>query len=129
LALAVTPVDSAERFAARTLWPGFAKRLRDVGPAAPVVASVASGGDKDKEASLSELYGGTASSDEVAPVDAVYAGIGKVLTISGRTIRPEAQASPEPAESASSAIAAFLKTVPTALLDEAQAFRVKRAQA
>jgi hypothetical protein len=41
------------------------------------------------EATLSADYGGTGSSS--SPVDAVYVALGRVLTISGRTIRDEAQ--------------------------------------
>ena len=43
--------------------------------------------------------------------DAVYMGLGRVLTISGRTIRPEAQASPQPAQEAEGAIDKFLAQV------------------
>ncbi len=43
--------------------------------------------------------------------DAVYMGLGRVLTISGRTIRPEAQASPQPAAQAEEAISVFLQKV------------------
>jgi hypothetical protein len=39
-ALAATPSDSQERFEARKLWPGFAKRLRQVCDwCAPTMAS------------------------------------------------------------------------------------------
>ncbi len=55
--LASTAQDSQERFEARKLWPGFAKRLRDVGPAAPIIAALVTGA-KDSEATLSETYGG-----------------------------------------------------------------------
>jgi hypothetical protein len=43
----------------------------------------------DTEATLSSEYGGTGSSN--ATVDAVYVALGRVLTISGRTIKDEAQ--------------------------------------
>jgi hypothetical protein len=43
----------------------------------------------DTEATLSSEYGGTGSSS--ATVDAVYVALGRVLTISGRTIKDEAQ--------------------------------------
>ncbi len=43
--------------------------------------------------------------------DAVYMGLGRVLTISGRTIRPEAQDSPVPAQEAEGAIDKFLEQV------------------
>lgn len=45
----------------------------------------------DTEATLSAEYGGTGSN--TSPVDAVYIALGRVLTISGRTIRDEAQVS------------------------------------
>lgn len=46
----------------------------------------------DAEATLSAEYGGTGGSN--AAVDAVYVALGRVLTISGRTIKDEAQVSP-----------------------------------
>jgi hypothetical protein len=45
----------------------------------------------DAEATLSAEYGGTGGSN--AAVDAVYVALGRVLTISGRTIKDEAQVS------------------------------------
>lgn len=45
--------------------------------------------------------------------DAVYVGLGKVLTISGRTIKPEAQASPEAAKAAEAALDSLLAKVCT----------------
>ena len=134
--IAATPQDSDLRFVSRKDWPAFAKRLREVshrlsnvstrthgaapghdavrllpqvGPAAPVVASVAFG-NLDKEATLSEEYGGKAG-NQPGVVDRVYIALGKVLTISGRTIRPEAQASPTPADDARLAIEEFLSKV------------------
>ncbi len=56
--IAATPEDSELRFVSRKLWPAFAKTLREAGPAAPIVAALISGGDK--EATLSEEYGGVA---------------------------------------------------------------------
>ena len=41
----------------------------------------------------------------------MYAALGRVLTISGRTIRPEAQAGPEAAADAEAAISGFLGKV------------------
>jgi hypothetical protein len=43
----------------------------------------------DAEATVSAEYGGTGGSN--AAVDAVYVALGRVLTISGRTIKDEAQ--------------------------------------
>lgn len=59
--IAATPSDSQERFRARAFWPSYAKRLRAVAEAAPVVAGLVIGGDK--EATLSQMYGGTGSGD------------------------------------------------------------------
>ncbi|KAG2430698.1 hypothetical protein HYH02_013695 [Chlamydomonas schloesseri] len=125
-ALAATPEDSEERFRARALWPAFAKRLRAVAEAAPVAVAAVTGA-ADKEETLGEMYGGKAGGSGAA--DAVYAALGAVLTISGRTIRPEAQAGPEAAAAAESAITGFLSKLPASLVDEAQAFRVERAKA
>ena len=59
----------------------------------------------------------------------MYAALGAVLTLSGRTIRDEAQAEPGAARAAEAAIDAFLKRVPAPLLEGATAFRVARAKA
>eukprot|EP00195_Chlamydomonas_chlamydogama_P005781 CAMPEP_0202901364 /NCGR_PEP_ID=MMETSP1392-20130828/14212_1 /ASSEMBLY_ACC=CAM_ASM_000868 /TAXON_ID=225041 /ORGANISM="Chlamydomonas chlamydogama, Strain SAG 11-48b" /LENGTH=183 /DNA_ID=CAMNT_0049587913 /DNA_START=191 /DNA_END=742 /DNA_ORIENTATION=- len=125
--IAATPEDSQTRFVSRKLWPAFAKRLREAGPAAPVVAALITGG-QDKEVTLSEEYGGKAG-EQPGVTDRVYIGLGKVLTISGRTIRPEAQASPQVADEARRAIEDFLAQVPKDVYGAAQEFRVKRAAA
>lgn len=124
--IAATSPDSAERFQARKLWPSLAKRLRLVAEAAPVVAGIVTGGDK--EATLSEMYGGKGAEGR-AVTDAVYMGLGRVLTISGRTIRAEAQDSPQAAQEAEAAIEKFLAQVPQELLAGAQGFRLQRAKA
>lgn len=72
-ALSQTAEDSQERFVSRRLLPGMAKRLRQVGVAAPVVAALITG---DKEGSLSEMYGGTGT--QQSPAVAVYEAIGTV---------------------------------------------------
>ncbi|KAK9818083.1 hypothetical protein WJX72_006851 [[Myrmecia] bisecta] len=120
--LAATPMDSRERFEARRLLPGMAKRLREVGPAAPVVISLVS--NLDQEASLSEMYGGKGGEQGLA--DAVYIAIGQVVTISGRTIRKEAQASPERAEHAIQQIDALLNQLPKNVLSHAEELRSSR---
>ncbi|KXZ51009.1 hypothetical protein GPECTOR_14g250 [Gonium pectorale] len=125
--IAATPSDSEERFRARAFWPAYAKRLRAVAEAAPVVAGVVVGAG-DKEETLSEYYGGKAA-EGAGVADAVYQALGRVLTISGRTIRAEAQASPQAAADAEAAISSFLQKVPTPLLESAQEFRVARAAA
>ncbi|MEW5297205.1 MAG: hypothetical protein WDW38_006030 [Sanguina aurantia] len=124
--LAVTLEDSPERFNARVLWPGLAGRLRLVAEAAPVVASSVMGGDR--ESTLSELYGGTGD-DSSSVTDAVYQGLGRVLTISGRTIRLEAQIAPENAAAAEAAVEKLLLQVDPNLSQKATAFRLARAAA
>ncbi|GFR42361.1 hypothetical protein Agub_g3057, partial [Astrephomene gubernaculifera] len=124
--IAATPPDSGERFRARAFWPAYAKRLRAVAEAAPVVAGVVTGAG-DSEETLGAMYGGKAQGAGVA--DTVYAGLGRVLTISGRTIRPEAQAGPEAAAGAEAAIEGLLLRVPAPLLEAAEQFRVERARA
>eukprot|EP00877_Chromochloris_zofingiensis_P009844 jgi/Chrzof1/5112/Cz15g11250.t1 len=124
--LAATPQDSEARFRARKMWPAYAKWLRQVGPSAPVVAALVAGGS-DAEATLSSEYGGRSSG--AGATDAVYISLGRVLTISGRTIKPEAQASPGPAQDAEKAIDTFLKQVPQDVLSKAQDIRKARAAA
>ena len=136
--LASTPLDSRERFEGRKLWPAFARWLRPAGPAAPRVVALALGG-KDVEATLSSRYGGAAGPDAAAAAadaaavsssaslplgDELYRSLGAVLTISGRTIREEAQASPERALRAAAAIDGVLERVPQDVKDGAQRLRV-----
>lgn len=115
--------DSRERFVGRKLWPAYAKWLRPVGPSAPVAAAIISG--IDTEATLSAEYGGTGGSN--AAVDAVYVALGRVLTISGRTIKDEAQFDPALIKSAEVAIDEVISQLPKQLVEEAQQFRVARA--
>jgi hypothetical protein len=138
--LAATPLDSRERFDGRKLWPAFARWLRPAGPAAPRVVSLALGG-KDAEATLSARYGGAAaggageeagapsssssSSSQPQPLgDELYRSLGAVLTISGRTIREEAQVSPDRALRAAAAIDGVLERVPQDVKEGAQQLRV-----
>eukprot|EP00878_Enallax_costatus_P005028 GHUV01005288.1.p1 GENE.GHUV01005288.1~~GHUV01005288.1.p1 ORF type:complete len:236 (+),score=37.94 GHUV01005288.1:223-930(+) len=115
--------DSRDRFNGRKLWPAYAKWLRPVGPSAPVAAAVIAG--SDVESTLSAQYGGTG--DGNAEVDAVYVALGKVLTISGRTIRDEAQVDVQLAKDAEVAIDAVINKLPTDLVNQAQQFRIARA--
>ncbi|KAJ9505719.1 hypothetical protein QJQ45_006414 [Haematococcus lacustris] len=124
-ALAATGPESKERFDGRKLWPAYARWLREAGPAAPTVARLVTG-STDGEDTLSEMYGGKA--ELPGATDAVYRGLGRVLTISGRTIRPEAQESPEAALEAKAALDTFLAKVPQQVYEQAMAFRVARAQ-
>eukprot|EP00884_Botryococcus_braunii_P019375 jgi/Botrbrau1/6120/Bobra.331_2s0015.1 len=121
-ALAATPSNSRERFEARALLPGMAARLREVASAAPVAAGLATGGDG--EASLSALYGG--KGDELGAAVPVYNAIGRVVTISGRTIRPEAQASPDLADEAIVVIEELLGKLPREIVSEVEAARQQR---
>lgn len=122
--LADSPEGSQLRFQSRVLLPGMAKRLREVGMAAPIAAALATG-TRDKEAELSENYGGAAGTKGGA-ADPVYASIGRVVTISGRTIRYEAQHEPEIAASAIHSIEALLSQIPSDVLDKVQRARAGR---
>ncbi|KAL3148553.1 hypothetical protein ABBQ38_013987 [Trebouxia sp. C0009 RCD-2024] len=125
-ALAATAPNSHERFEARRVLPGMATRLRQVSSAAPVAAALASG--TASESTLSYLYGGSAADgvSELSMAIPVYEAIGKVITISGRTIRQQAQASPEYAEAAINCISRLLAACPQEDLDRAQEMRKAR---
>jgi hypothetical protein len=154
--LAATPSDSRERFEGRKLWPAFARWLRPAGPAAPRVVALALGG-KDAEATLSARYGGAAagsgaaaaaeaeaeaaaspspspspspsSSSQPRPLgDELYRSLGAVLTISGRTIREEAQVSPDRALRAAAAIDGVLERVPAPVKEGAMRLRVEERE-
>jgi hypothetical protein len=122
-ALAATPLDSEQRFRSRYLLPGYAKYLREVATSAPVIEEALSG---DVEATLSEKYGGKGLDSGLT--DPVYEAIGRVLTISGRTIKKEAQVDPALAQQANDAISTFLSYVPADKVDAAQEFRIQRAK-
>lgn len=59
----------------------------------------------------------------------MYAGLGRVLTISGRTIRLEAQVSPDNAAAAEAAVEKLLQQVDPEISQKAAAFRLARAGA
>eukprot|EP00775_Hariotina_reticulata_P001524 gene1524-1862_t len=122
--LVASALDSKDRFDGRKLWPAYAKWLRPVGPSAPVAAALIGG--TDTEATLSAEYGGTGSLTS-SPVDAVYISLGRVLTISGRTIRDEAQVSVKLIKDAESAIDDVITKLPKDLVQTAQQFRAARA--
>lgn len=103
------------------LIPTYARYLREVGPAAPVVASLANGGSR--EVQVSEVYGGESGGGAANPL---YAAVGRVLTISGLGIRPEALADPEAAAAAIVAADALLALAPTDVVAQAQAIRAAR---
>lgn len=127
--LAVTAPNSHERFEARRVLPGMATQLRKVSSAAPVAAALASG--TASEATLSYLYGGSAAEgvSELSMAVPVYEAIGRVITISGRTIRKEAQASPKYAETAIMSIEKLLAACPQQDLDRANNMRKSRINA
>eukprot|EP00891_Asterochloris_glomerata_P007379 jgi/Astpho2/7379/Aster-x0315 len=100
-----------------------------VSSAAPIVAALATG--SQSEATLSKLYGGSAEEgvSELSVAVPVYEAIGKVITISGRTIRKEAQADPEIAEHAISCIDKLLSICPEQDIRNAQELRKVRPKA
>ncbi len=57
----------------------------------------------------------------------MYTALGKVLTISGRTLRDEALASPQVAQEAAAALDAFVALVQPEAVQQAQALRQARA--
>jgi hypothetical protein len=77
-ALADSPADSALRFKSRAVLPGYAKYLREVGPAVNVILGV----NYDKE--LSTRYGGVG--EDISPAEVVLERIGKTITLSGRYV-------------------------------------------
>uniref|UniRef100_A0A061QNS6 Uncharacterized protein n=1 Tax=Tetraselmis sp. GSL018 TaxID=582737 RepID=A0A061QNS6_9CHLO len=124
--LANTPKDSRERFEARSSLPGMAAALRKVQDAAPTALQLII---EDVESSIGSRYGGDATAGEQSALDAVYSSVGRVLTISGRTIRAEAL---EEGSTLSGAAAArldeFLSLLPASALGKAQAFREARSE-
>ena len=72
--LAETAANSRERFEARRLLPGMAKRLREAGMAAPVVAASVTGWDR--EIAVSVEYGGQGNEQSIT--SPVYTAIGQV---------------------------------------------------
>lgn len=121
--LAATPLDSEERFKSRYLLPAYAKRLREVAASAPVLSQSIAG---DKESTLSEKYGGTGQGSTLT--DPVFESLGKILTISGRTIKEEAQVNPAIAKEGAEVLTTFLSYLPEDKLAAAQEFRIQRAQ-
>jgi len=124
--LAKTDSDSSERFQARRLLPGMAKSLRQVGMAAPVLVAEVMG--SDAKATVSKEYGGSATDPAAAKATPVYSAIGQIITISGRTIKKEAQADPQLAENAIQKINDLLAMLPQQEVEEAQQLRKARRQ-
>lgn len=79
--LADTPADSELRFKSRAVLPGYAKYLREVGPAVNVIL----GAKYDVE--LSSRYGGAGEEDS-SPAEALLERIGATITLSGRYVVP-----------------------------------------
>jgi hypothetical protein len=61
-------------------------------------------------------------------IDPVYSALGRVLTISGRTLREEALDSPAAAQEAGAALDTFIALVAPAALQQAQALRQARGK-
>mmetsp|Transcript_8152 Transcript_8152/g.23404 ORF Transcript_8152/g.23404 Transcript_8152/m.23404 type:complete len:253 (+) Transcript_8152:68-826(+) len=122
--LANTPMDSQERFEARSILPGMATALRKVQDAAPSALSLI---QADVEASLGGRYGGDAAAGEKGVLDDVYVSVGRVLTLSGRTIRAEAieQGSKLTSQAASS-LDSLVALLPKEAVDKAQERRRAR---
>lgn len=119
--LADSKADSELRFKSRAVLPGYAKYLRDVGPAVNVIL----GGNYN--AQLSSRYGGTG--EDSSKAEALLERIGATITLSGRTVSPEAlEPGSKVASSASESLKAFIATLPEDLVDEAKQFRVDRAE-
>eukprot|EP00892_Ulva_mutabilis_P002477 jgi/Ulvmu1/1222/UM109_0020.1 len=122
--LADTPADSELRFRSRALLPGYAKRLRDVGPAVSTLLSTDGLLDTTQ---ISSRYGGEA--EGITPADELLKCIGATITISGRTLKPEPlEPGSQVATASRDAVLLFLESVPQQLKDEAQAFRIERAK-
>lgn len=77
--LADSPADSELRFRSRALLPGYAKRLREVGPA---VSTLISADGLLDVSQISSRYGGDAEGP--TPADELLKCIGATITISGR---------------------------------------------
>eukprot|EP01026_Neomeris_dumetosa_P053135 TRINITY_DN4741_c0_g1_i6.p2 TRINITY_DN4741_c0_g1~~TRINITY_DN4741_c0_g1_i6.p2 ORF type:complete len:220 (+),score=21.30 TRINITY_DN4741_c0_g1_i6:213-872(+) len=88
--IAALPKDSDERTQYESYYPGMAKRLRLVAQAAPVVADIV---NQQGENNLSVKYGGNLEEGQ-GVVDSLFEAVGRVLTLSGRTIREEARYDP-----------------------------------
>lgn len=70
--------------------------------------------NKYENIKFAERYGGSLpEGSDPTPVDRVLNGAGAVLTISGRTIRPEARVDPSIAAQALESVRALLKEVPS----------------
>lgn len=124
--LAKTDSNSSQRFEARRLLPGMAKSLRQVGMAAPVLVAEVMG--SDARSTVSKEYGGSGTDAAAAKATPVYSAIGQIITISGRTIKKEAQANPQYAETAIQRINDLLAMLPQEKVDEAQQLRKARRQ-
>lgn len=77
--LADSPAESELRFKSRAVLPGYAKYLREVGPAVNVILN-----DQglDYDAQLSSRYGG--AGEDTSPAEALLERIGETITLSGR---------------------------------------------
>lgn len=79
--LADSPAESELRFKSRAVLPGYAKYLREVGPAVKVILDSQG---LDYDAQLSSRYGG--AGDDISPAEALLERIGATITLSGRYV-------------------------------------------
>lgn len=119
--IAELPAKSEGRVASWRYVPAYARRLREVGKAAPVVGALVTGA-AGKEAAVSEQFGGDAGATSI--VDPLFMSVGQVLNYSGLGVRDEALATPEASRLALAAIEDLLGKVPAAIMSAA---REKRA--
>ncbi|KAL6767384.1 hypothetical protein ACKKBF_B35065 [Auxenochlorella protothecoides x Auxenochlorella symbiontica] len=111
---------SSVRRTSQRMLPTYARYLRAVGKAAPVIGALSTG--RDAESLLGEEYGGTAGATpaQTSPVTAVYSAVGRILNYSGRGVRPEAMKSPETISAAIAALDGLLGSTPESLVKRAQ---------
>ncbi|XP_075265979.1 uncharacterized protein LOC142358469 [Convolutriloba macropyga] len=122
--LADTPLDSKERFEARAILPGMATALRKVQDAAPSALTLI---NDDVEANLGSRYGGNAEAGEKGVLDDVYISIGRVLTLSGRTIRADAiEPGSQLTSKAASSLDSLIALLPADVVETAQERRRAR---
>ena len=119
--IASSPPDSDLRFHTRALLPGFAKRLRAVGQAAPVVAALATGADRN--AVISAAFGGDSASAD-SPAESVFVAVGSILNYSGSGLQPDALRGPGLAAAGVAALDKLLALLPRQTVEEAQQLRV-----
>ena len=105
--VAKSPANDPMRAKAEAMWPGWAKFIRQAGDSAVLLGTQVDALD------FKQKYGGSLPDDSPdSPVDAVLESVGRVVTISARTIRPEARLDPEYARAAQKAVRSVLDQIP-----------------